>query len=428
MNQADDVLHTRWQGLWRNADFLKLWAAQSISLFGSEITRLALPLTAALTLNASAAQIGFLAAAAQAPFLVFSLFAGVWADRHRRRPILVLADIARAVLLLSVPLAALVDVLSMAQLYIVTFGVGVLSVVFDVAHYAYVPALVEREQLVDGNSKLQVSYSVAEAAGPGVGGILIQLLTAPFVVLVDAVSFLLSALCLWSIGASESTPVQPAHDQHIGRDMLDGLRALLGQPYLRAIIAASVLIVGFESAFSALYVLYAIRELHLTPALLGFVFAAGGLGAVPGALLAPWAARRFGIGKAIIGGGVLSGLTALLVPLASGSLAVVVAVLAVAQVLGGVTGTIANIHQWSLRQAVTPDQLEGRVTASHRFIVYGVGAVGAFGAGLVASVIGLRPAISVFAVGALLGAVSAVWSPLRHVHEMPLPPPPDDAF
>src|SRR5215213_2045287 len=190
-------------GLWRHVEFRRLWAAQSASLFGSEITALALPLMAVLLLDASPAQMGFLAAAGTAPFLLCSLPAGVWIDRRQRRPVLIAADIARAVLLLSIPLMASRGILRIEQLYAVTFVVGVLGVFFEVAHYAYVPSLVGRESVVEGNSKLQISYSAAEAGGPGVAGLLVQFISAPGDIAIDAISFLVSAVLLRRIESPE---------------------------------------------------------------------------------------------------------------------------------------------------------------------------------------------------------------------------------
>lgn len=404
-------------GLWRNADFLKLWAAQSVSLFGSEVTLLALPLIAALALRATPAQMGLLAAAGQAPFLLFSLFTGVWVDRVRRRPLLVAADLGRAVLLLSIPVAALLGVLHISQLYVVAFAVGSFSVIFEVAHFAFIPAILRREQLVDGNSKLQISYSVAESAGPGVAGMLVQLLSAPLAVLLDVISFLVSALFLRSIRVVEPQPVQSPANKHVWQEIGAGLRALLGHPLLRPIILTGITSNIFLYGLTAVYVLYATRDLGITPLVLGLVFAAGGLGAVPGAILSRRVVQRYGVGPTIIGGWMLEGLALLLVPLAAGPWSV--ALLVVSQVLRGVSGTIANIHQWSLRQAVTPDELQGRVTASHRFLVYGAMPFGSLMGGLLASAIGLRPTLLICAVGVTLAPLWAVWSPLRKLREQP---------
>jgi len=403
--------------LWRHGDFLKLWGAQSISLFGSEITTLALPLTAITLLNASALQMGLLGMFGQAPFLLLSLFAGVWLERVRRRPVLVGADVGRAILLLSIPVAAFTGVLTLPQLYIVAFAVGMLSVVFEIAHFAYVPSLVPRPQLVEGNSRLQVSYSVAESGGPAVAGLLAQVISAPFAVLVDAVSYLVSALLLGAIRTPEPAQRPLPRAAPVWRAAAEGLRALLGHPLLRAIIVASVLSQVFAAGVLPIYVLYATRDLQLTPAVIGLIFASGGGAAVTGALLAERVAGRIGVGNAIVGGWLLEGLARLLIPLAAGPASVFI--LMMARVFMGATGTVANIHQWSLRQNIIPDSLQARVTASHRFFVYGASAIGALLGGVLATFLGLHTALVVCAVGALLGPLYAFLSPLRGVQEQP---------
>jgi MFS family permease len=375
---------------------------------------------AALTLGASALEMGVLAAAGQVPFLLFSLPAGAWIDRLPRRPVLIATDVASSLLLVSVPLAVLFGGPKFPHLVVVAFGVGTLSVVSEVAHYAYVPSLVGRERLTESNSRLQVSYSAAAAAGPGLAGVLVQLLTAPVAVLADAVSFLISAALLRSIRRPEPRPERSDARLPLRRSIADGMRKLLGHPLLRAIIVASVPITFCTSGFLALYVLYASRELGLAPATIGLIFAAGGVGAISGAMLARRAADRVGVGPAIIGGWVLAAAGALLVPLAAGPTVVVVVILALSKAFEGITDTVANIHQWSLRQAVTPDHLAGRVTAGHRFAVYGAGAAGALAGGALGTALGLRPALFVCAVGALLSPLPAVFSPLRQLREQPV--------
>jgi len=403
------------------SDFARFWAALSVSLLGSEITTLALPLLAALTLRASALEMGVLAAAGQLPFLLFSRPAGAWVDRLPRRPVLIATDLASALLLLSVPLAVPFGGPTFPQLCVVAFGIGTMAVVSEVAHYAYVPTLVGREHLIECNSRLQVSYSATAAAGPGLAGALVQLLSAPIAVLADAVSFLISAALLRSIRRPEPPPSARRRALPLRRAIADGLRRLLGHPLLRAIIVVSMPYAFFISGFLAIYVLYATRELGLGPATIGLIFAAGGVGAISGAMLARRAADRFGVGPAMIGGWTLAAASTLLVPLAAGPAVAVVAMLAVAKALEGITDTVANIHQWSLRQVVTPDHVAGRVTAGHRFTVYGASALGALAGGALGGAVGLRPALAVWAVGALLSPLPALFSPLRRLREQPAP-------
>jgi MFS family permease len=403
-------------GLWRHADFRRLWAAQSASLIGSEITALALPLMAVLTLDASPVQMGLLAAAGTAPFLLCSLLAGVWVDRRRRRPVLIAADIARAGLLFSIPFTAWLGILRIEQLYAVTFIAGVLGVFFEVAHYAYVPSLVGHQSVVEGNSKLQISYSAAEAGGPGVAGLLVQFISAPGAVAIDAVSFLVSAFLLRRIEAPEP-PVDTQASRGVRHDVEVGLRTLLGHRLLRPIVLASITDSIFLKGIAAIFVLYATRELEISPVMLGVILAVGGIGAIPGALLSAPAARRFGVGRTIIGGWLIGAATWLLIPLATGPLAV--PVLAATMLLGGVAGTVVNVQQWSLRQLVTPDALQGRVTASHRFLVYGAYPLGALLGGWLGAELGLRSAIAVCAVGALTAPLWVAFSPLRGLREQP---------
>jgi predicted MFS family arabinose efflux permease len=402
--------HIRGRAHWE-ADFRRLWAAQTVALFGAEISVLALPLTAALSLGATPWQMGLLVAAGEAPFLLCSLPLGVFADRVRRRPLLIAADLGRAILLGVVPLAALLGVLRIELLYAVTFLAGILAVLFDVAHYAYVPALVPRDELTAANGKLQVSYSAAESAGPGLAGLLIQWVSAPLAVTATAMTFLISGTLLGRIDRAEDRPAASGPRAGFRQEVAEGLRSLLGHPLLRPIVVVSALAGIFLYAVRAIYVLYATRELGLDAAQLGFIFAVGGAAALPGGLLAGCAARRLGFGVTIWGGWFLQGLTFLLIPLASGALAI--PVLVAAQALGGLAHTVANVNQWSLRQAATPDHLQARVTASHRFLVYGALPLGALLGGYLATALGMRPALLACAVGAALSPLLLLATPVR---------------
>jgi MFS family permease len=409
-------------GLWRHPDFVKLWAGHTISRFGSEISQLAIPLTAALVLNASAFQMGLLGTFEFAPFLLLSLFAGVWVDRLRRKPILIVADIGRALLLGSIPLAAVLGVLRIEQLYVVGFCTGILTVLFDVADQSYLPALVSRGHLVEGNSKLEMSRSVAQIAGPGVGGALVQLVSAPIAILVDAVSFLASAVCLVTIRAREAAPVRHAHGGgSIWAELREGLVVVLGNPLLRSIAGCTATTNLFGNGMMAVYVLYATRELGIGPALLGIILAAGGPGALLGALLAGRMANRFGLGATIIGASLVGGLANLLVPLASGPELAIAALLLLASFVGGISNPVYNINQVSLRQAITPDRLQGRMNASVRFIVWGTIPIGALIGGALGDAIGLRPTLALMATCSVLATLWILFSPVRRLKEQPVP-------
>jgi hypothetical protein len=288
----------RRRSLWRDPDFLKLWTGQAVSQLGSWITLIGLPLTAVLVLRASPLQMGILSGVSAAAVLLFSLFAGAWADRLRRRPILISADLGRTAVLGTIPLAFALHRLTMSHLYLVAATSAVLTVFFDVSYQAYLPSLVDRENLLEGNSKLALSESIAGVAGPGLTGILVQALTAPIAILFDAVSFLASAFSIWLIRKPEPRPERGAAP-HIGREILEGLQASWREPVLRTLAlrtATSSLFLGFGNS---LYFLFAIRELGLSAALLSAIIAVGGASGLLGTLAAERLARRYGLGPAL---------------------------------------------------------------------------------------------------------------------------------
>jgi MFS family permease len=409
-------------GLWRHPDFVKLWSGQTISRFGSEISQLAIPLTAALVLGASPAQMGLLGAFEFAPFLLLSLFAGVWVDRVHRRPVLIVADIGRAILLGSIPAAALAGVLRIEQLYVVGVFTGTLTVFFDVAYQAYLPVLVSREHLVEGNSKLEVSRSVAQIAGPGVAGGLVQLVTAPIAVVVDAISFVASVIFLLLIRAPEPAPVRQAGaDGSVWSELREGLAVVIGNPLLRSIAGCTATSNLFGNAVQAIYVLYVTRELGLQPAVIGLIYAISGPGALLGAVAAGWLAKRFGLGATIMASIAASELVNLLIPLAIGPTLVVTATLMAVAFVSGLTNPIYNINQVSLRQAITPDRLQGRMNASMRFIVWGTIPLGSLLGGALGEALGIRPTIALMAACGLAAPVWVLLSPVRQLRAQPVP-------
>lgn len=412
----------RWlNGLWRHPEFLKLWAGETISLLGSQVTLLALPLTAVLTLHADAAQMGYLTAAETLPFLMVGLFAGVWIDRARRRPIMVAADVGRFALLLGVPLLAVTGHLSMAALYPIAFLVGVLTVFFDVAYMAFLPTLVGREQLVEGNSKLEVSRSGAQIAGPGLAGLLIGLVTAPIAIAADAASFLGSALFLLGIRTPEPAPVHQGARRSVRQDIAEGLRVVLGNPLLRSIAGCTGTSNFFGSASQAIVILYLTRDLGIGPALLGLIYATGNVGYLAGALLSGRVPERIGLGPTIMVSALMFGTTAILVPLAGGPRPLVVAVLITWRVIAGAGNPLYNVNQVSLRQRITPDRLLGRMNASTRFLIWGTMPVGSLLGGWLGTALGLRPTLVVAAVGMTLAVLWVWFSPVRGLREQPPP-------
>jgi len=302
--------------LWRHADFMKLWTAQTISVFGDQFTGLAIPLIAALTLHATPGQMGILTAVERAPFLLIGLFAGVWVDRLRRRPILITGDLGRAAVLLTIPLAGLTAALSMPHLYVVALLVGVLTVFFDVAYQAYFPALVGRQQLVEGNSKLEATRSLASLAGPGIAGVVIQLISAPLAILLDAASFIVSGGLISLIKGREPVVARAARSPMLA-EVREGLHVVFGNRLLRSIAGCTGTFNFFTTALFTLYILFATRDLGLGPAQIGIIFSLGNVSGLLGALTAGRLAIRFGVGRTIVATALLGGLGLLPVALAT---------------------------------------------------------------------------------------------------------------
>jgi len=404
-------------GLWRHPDFLKLWAGQTVSLCGSEITALALPLTAVLVLKAGPAQMGVLRAIESVPALLVALLAGVWVDRVRRRPLLIGANLGRAALLGSIPVAASLGLLRLDVLYVVAFAAGALAVIFSVAYSAFLPSLVAPEHLVEGNTKLEMSRSVAQIVGAGLGGSLVQLLTAPIAIAVDALSFVVSALSIAAIRAPEARPAPRDGRRGVRGEIGDGLRLMGGDSLLRALTGSTAVINLFAGVQNTLYVLYAIRDLHLSPALLGLVGAIYSVCGLIGAALGGRVVRRRGLGPTMTGAALLIGVSSLLLPAAIGPSPASVALFASGMGLMGIGDTVYNINASSLRQAVTPPGAQGRVAASMRMVVLGAQVVGAFLGGLLGGWVGLRLMLVVAGAGMLLGFVWLLSSPLRTLRD-----------
>src|SRR6266496_5831358 len=332
-------------GLWNNSDFVKLWLGQTVSHFGSGITGIALPLTAVLVLAATPTQMGILGAIDGASVLVIGLIAGVWVDRVRRRPLLLAADLGRAFVLGTIPLAALLGVLGIGQLYVVAALAGMLTVLFTVAHSAFLPSLIPQESLVEANSKLAMSDSLAEIGGPAVAGPLVQLISAPFAILFDALSFLFSACCLGLIHMPEPHPTTLEQRKSIWSDLIEGLRLVLKNPLLRSLAGSAGLFSLFGNFVGALYALYVIRQIGAPPIFLGLLVATGGGSALRGALMTERVVRRFGLGKTVGIGLFMYGAIGLLIPLAGGSVTFSLLLLFLSQLLGDASVSIYFIAE-----------------------------------------------------------------------------------
>jgi len=394
-------------GLWRSADFLRLWAAQSISETGTQIGQLAVPLLAIGALHASATELGFLSSARMLPFLLLSLPAGALLDRMRRLPVLVVSDVCRALLMAAVAVACVLGVLTLAQLYAAVLLVGVFTVAFDVSYQSYLPTLVRRESLADANAKLTASSSVAEMAGPAAAGVLVGVVGAAATVLLDALSFLASGLLCRAIRLQEPAPEAggAVEGRSLRREIGEGLGFVLRRPVLRAVAASASLINLGSSMLMVLLTLYMVRTLGYSTTLVGVVFAVGGVGLVVGTLVTSRLIERLGYGRSIVGGVVLCGVGMAVLPVASPGTAF--GFLAGGQFLFGFGVPLFNIAQVTLRQFITPARLQGRMNASMRFVIWSTIAVGGPLAGFLAEAAGTRAAI---AVGAAVGALS--WLPL----------------
>lgn len=403
--------------LWRHRDFLLLWLGQSVSRVGDQFTGLAIPVIAAFTLGAGPAEMGFLGAAGTLPFLVFGLLVGVWVDRRQRRSVLILADLGRGAMIAAIAGLGLTGLLRLEHLYVTGFLIGILTVFFDVAYQAYLPALVERKQLVDANSRLETSNSIANTGGPALAGAVIEIFRAPVAMIIDATTFFVSGLTLISIRKREAT-LDASQRRAVLAEVAEGLRVVLGDRRLRHIAACTAWANFFSSAvFSALLILYLKDALGFTPFALGLLFGGAAIGGIVGAVISNRVAKRIGVGPSIVLGAVLFGVPSIPLPFVDGALAfpAIVAMFFLA-FLGNL---LYNINQVSFRQAIVPLRLQGRLNATMRTIVWGTLPLGALTGGFLGETIGLRPAIIVSMVAGAFAFVFVLFSPVRRIREMP---------
>ena len=403
--------------LWRHRDFLLLWLGQSVSRLGDQFTGLAIPIIAVFSLQAGTTQMGLLGAFGSVPFLLFGLPVGVWVDRRQRRSVLIRADLGRGAMIAVIALLAFGSLLRMEFLYGFAFVIGVLTVFFDVAYQAYLPALVETQQLVDANSKLETSNSLANLSGPALAGFVIHTLSAAIAMVFDAISFFFSASTLWAIRRREPAP-EPTAQRSLLREIRDGLDVVLRDRRLWHIAGCTAWSNFFSNwVFAALIILYLKNNLGLDALSIGVLFAIGSLGGLVGAVTASRIANRIGVGWTIILGAVVFGFAFLPFPLITGPLAFVVAAL-------GIFGTsfgslVYNINQVSFRQAIVPRALQGRLNATMRTIVWGTLPLGALAGGYAGTLVSLQLALLL---GILGGSVAFLWvliSPVRDVRTMP---------
>jgi MFS family permease len=411
-------------GLWRHRDFLKLWSAETISQFGTQIDDLALGLVAIIVLDASTFEVAAYGTINFLPFILFTLPAGVWVDRLPRRPILVLGDLGRFALLATIPVAYVADVLTLWQLYVVAFLTGVCTVFFDVAYQSYLPSLVDREHIGEGNSRLEVSRSAAQLGGPGLGGALVELITAPYAVLADAFSFLASALLLLRIRKQEERTAAAAADAtgrktSLWTELKEGLRFVLRNPNLRAQAGCTATSNLFFSVTFSIFLVFLVREVELSAGVIGVLFSIGSIGSLLAAFTATRITRRFGIGPTTIAVTFLNAPAMLLIALAPVSYPV--PFLVAGGILLGFVIVVYNITQLSYRQAICPRRLQGRMNSVMRFIVWGTIPIGTLAGGALGSWIGLRETMIVGAAGSGSSFLWILLSPQRHLREMPEP-------
>jgi len=399
--------------LWHRPEFVKLWAGQTISEIGSRVSREGIPLTAVLVLHASPAQMGWLTAIGGLAALLAGPVAGATADRHRRKPLMIAADLGRAIVLATIPWAHFHNGLTMSHLLSVAAFTGMLTVLFDVAYPTFVPTLVEPDQLLEANSKLALTMSIAEVTGPAVTGLVVKIITAPVAILLDAASFVLSALSIVWITHPESKPVPHAVAQSWWREATEGIGFVFSHPLLRPLALRTATVSLAWGFFATLYVYYAIEILKMSTVALGIVITLGGIGNLAGALLARRAARHYPVGKVLIAAAVWQGVMALFIPLAAQPGWFAVACLGASQLFGDVAHPVFNINELTLRQKAAPPHMLGRVNACMQLLFKGLFPFGAVLGGALAVGIGSRQTLLLSALGILASALWLILSPVR---------------
>jgi MFS family permease len=413
-------------GLWRNVDFLRLWAGQSVSEFGTQISGLAIPWLAAVGLHATPIEFSLLGVLGFLPFILVALPAGVWVDRLRRRPILIVGDSARALLIGYIPVAWALGILDIWQLLVLQFVIGIFTVFFDVAYQSYLPSLVERDELIEGNSKLQTTVSAAQISGPGLAGVLIGVLTAPYAVAIDAASFAVSTAFMLRIRKAETLPERTEVARpRMWPELKEGVAYVVRHRHLKWIAACTGTANFFGSIAFAVVLLYMVRVLHVSSFWAGAVFSGFGIGAIVAALTTTRLQKAVGVGPAIVIPIVLGSFTAFAFPLAPTSFPV--PVLLAGSLAGGFGSMAYNITQVSFRQAICPERLQGRMNASMRWIVWGTMPLGSLLGGAIGTAYSLRTALWISAIGGLTSIFPVLLSSVRTIEEMPEPVTPAEA-
>lgn len=424
------------KSLWHHPNFPKLWASETISQFGTQFSGLGIPFTAAL-LHATELDYGILFGSAQLPFALFALFVGVFVDRHRRKRIMVFANIGRGILLGLIPLAFFIgwlNRLGMPLLYAVSFLVGLLTVFFDVSYQAILPSIVERDQISEGNRRLEASRSTAQVVGPSIAGVAVQIVTAPVAIAIDALAYIGSASFLSRIRTEETVQATPHSVMH---DLREGLNVVLKNKLLRSIAGSTGTSNLFSSALFAAAFGYLVNQLGFTPGLFGLIFTLGSTGALLGVFMSSRVAKRIGVGPAIVVSMLVSGLGAIPYLVVGPSLGISLlkigpvgalgtlqfdlnsVLLMLSFFIGAFSSVVYNINQVSLRQAIVPLGLQGRMNASMRWIVWGTLPLGSFLGGGLGTLLGPRIAIEIAVVGGALAFLWVLLSPVRSLETIP---------
>jgi predicted MFS family arabinose efflux permease len=401
---------------------MRLWSGRAVSQLGSQLSIVAIPLYAVLALDASPLEMGILGAAAGIPRLLFGFLAGAWVDRHRRKPIMVATNLGQALAVAAIPIAALLGLTSFALLVAVEVLVGLLQVFFQTAWVPYIPGLVGRKLLPSANSKILASNSVAQVAGPSLAGSLVGAIGGPASIAINALTYLWSAVRIGRIEYREPEPRPREERGSIAREMSEGLGVVMRSPVLRALTGSHATIVLAGWAFLAVYPLYMLNVLDLSARGVGFIYAAGGVGALLGSLVTTAVIARLGAGPTIVWSAVLFGAFGLTIPMAVLAPGYALPLVLFAEFAQWLTLVVFEITEGSLRQAVTPDRLLGRVAAADMVLVSGLQPIGAFAGGALAEVIGVQPALLVAVAGMFCTGAWVWWSPVRHVGERPVEP------
>ena len=398
------------RNLWRDPDFMKFWSAETLSLLGTQISFIAIPLLAVISLNATPFQMGVIYAAEFTPFLLVTLLVGVWVDKTRRLPLLIGANLGRAVVFGLIPLAVVLNMLNVATLGMLVFLAAGLTVVFDLAYQSYLPSLIGRDHLIEGNGKLEGSRSFAQMTGPGAAGLLVAAVTAPIAILIDAVTYLVSAVTLLLVRRAEPAP-QPETGprKSVVTQIGHGLRLAVKNTYLRALGIEAAIYNVFNQMLWAVLILHLVRGLRFSPAVVGIVLTMSGVGALLGSLVAGRLSRRWGLGPTLIASIVIANAAPLVIPVAAGGSVLTAIMIGAALLINGVGLTVYSIQAISVRQAATTSDVLGRTNAGYRFAVTGAAAIGALLGGALGGWIGLRATILVGA----LGTLAAIWFVLR---------------